>query len=76
MKSQATRLTTKEAAYWDFWTGKGYVFKPGEKPPLTTLVAPARPVKRPVLNVVLAVLVISVALSLFGYWFATAAKLI
>lgn len=76
MKSQATRLTPQEMAYWDHWTAKGYTFAPGEKPPMTTLVAPVRRAKRPVLTMVLAMLIIGGALSLFGYWFATAAKLI
>jgi hypothetical protein len=76
MKSQATRLTRQEAAYWDHWTAKGHVFQPGEKPPLTTQVAPPRRTKRPILVAALAVLVILATLALFGYWFATAAKLI
>jgi hypothetical protein len=76
MKSQATRLTRKEAAYWDFWTANGYLFEPGEKPPLTTHVAPVRKPKRPIRTVLLALAIIVCALSYLGYWFATAAKLI
>lgn len=76
MKSQATRLTRKEAAYWDFWTAQGYRFQPGEKPPLTTLVAPRRPSKRKAAELVLGLAIIAGALSLGGYWLAHAAKLI
>lgn len=76
MKSQATRLTRQEAAYWDHWTAKGHVFQPGEKPPLTTQVAPTKTLKRRLGTVVLATAIIICALSYLGYWFATAAKLI
>lgn len=76
MKSQATRLTRLEAAYWDFWTANGYRFEPGEKPPLTTRVAPRRPRKNKLAIFVLALLIIAFTLSLGGYWLASAAKLI
>lgn len=76
MKTQATRLTRREQSYWDFWTAQGYRFEPGEKPPLTTLVAPRRMRPRQTGEILLGLAIIVGALSLGGYWFARAAKLI
>lgn len=76
MKSQATRLTKLEAAYWDHWTAKGHTFQPGEKPPLTTQAAPTHTIKRPIRDALLGLVVIVATLSLGAYWLAHAAKLI
>jgi hypothetical protein len=76
MKAQATRLTTQEAAYWDHWTAQGHTFQPGEKPPMTTLVAPTRTIQRPIRDALLGLAIIVGVLGLVGLWFAHAAKLL
>lgn len=76
MKTQATRLTRKEARFWDHWTAKGHRFQPGEKPPLTTLIAPTNTIKHPVRDALLGLVIIVGILSLIAWWIAHAAKLI
>lgn len=76
MKTQATRLTRKEARFWDHWTAKGHHFQPGEKPPLTTQVAPTHTIKRPIRDALLALTIIVGIFCLIAWWIAHAAKLI
>jgi hypothetical protein len=76
MKSQATRLTRQEAAYWDHWTDQGHTFQPGEKPPLSTLTAPANIIRHPIRDAVLGLLIIVGVLGAGAYWLARAANLL
>lgn len=76
MKTQATRLTRKEARYWDHWTAKGHRFQPGEKPPLTTLIAPTQTIKHPIRDALLGLVIIVGTLGMVALWVARAAKLI
>lgn len=75
MKSQATRLNPQEQAYWDHWSGKGYKFQPGEKPPLSTVTPPGLATKRPILDAVLGLLLIAKVFALLGFWIYTAADM-
>lgn len=75
MKSQATKLNHQEQAYWDHWTSKGYRFKPGEKPPMSTVTPPGLATRRPILDALIGFLIISKVLALLGFWMYKAADL-
>lgn len=75
-RGQAIRCTRKELAYLAHWRSKGFMLRINDQIPLNTVTPPSFATRRPVLNIVLAALIIASALSLFGFWFATAAKLV
>lgn len=58
MQSQATRYTRKELAYLAYWEARGYTFKRGEKPPMSTDTPPGFAVRHPIVDAVCGVLII------------------
>lgn len=71
MRSQAKRCTRKELAYLSRWRRNGYTLTIDEPIPLSTLTAPTQ--AEPRASWLLGIVIIIVALVLFGAWFGKAA---
>lgn len=71
--NQAKRCTRKELAYLSHWRRNGYTLTIDDEIPLSTLTAPTQSEPRP--SWLLGIVIIIVALVLFGAWFGKAARL-
>ncbi|AFV50656.1 hypothetical protein G169_gp43 [Pseudomonas phage AF] len=68
MKSQATRYTRKELAYLAYWEARGYRFKRGQKPPLSTDTPPGFAVSNPILDALCGLFIIVFVTGLCFTW--------
>lgn len=68
MKQQATKMTPQEQAYYDYWISKGYKFKPGEKPPMSTQTPPGIATKHPVADAFAGLFIVLFVAFLAGLW--------
>ncbi|MNZ75903.1 hypothetical protein D3C78_943940 [compost metagenome] len=75
-RQQAKRCTRKELAYLSFWRSHGFMIGIDDPIPLNTMTPPSFATRRPVLNVVIAVVIIACVLAAGGYWLGKAAKII
>lgn len=75
MKSQATRYTRKELAYLAYWEARGYRFKRGQKPPMSTDTPPGFAVSNPVTDALCGAFIIVFILGMAGAWVYYAAGL-
>lgn len=73
MRTQAKRCTRKELAYLSHWRRNGYMLTVDDLIPLSTLTAPIE--KEPRASWLLGIVMIIVALVLFGAWLFKAARI-
>lgn len=58
MKTCATKYTKKQMAYLEYWEARGYKFKPGEMPPMSTVTRPSLATRNPKLDAILGCLLL------------------
>lgn len=75
MKTQATKLSRLEQRSWDYWTSKGYQFKPGEKPPASIHTPPGLVTKHPVIDAFCGAFILVFVIFLLYLWLWTGAGL-
>lgn len=73
-RPQATRCTRKELAYLSHWRREGYMLTIDDVIPLSTCTPPTRGGES-VGQWLLGLVIIFAAISMFGLWFAKAAKI-
>lgn len=76
MRTQAKRCTRKELAYLSHWRRNGYMLTIDDEIPVSSLTAPIQRELHWLRWWLLGMVIICLALGLFGYWFGNAAGIL